>query len=78
MIYLLGVTNIKMFALPLMIGIVAGAYSSIFITGPLWYDMKKSKNTDKEVNQYKSQNKKDDVDVIKESIKQERQNKKNK
>ena len=78
MIYLLGVTNIKMFALPLMIGIVAGAYSSIFITGPLWYDMKRNKNTDKEVNQFRNQNKKDDVDVIKESIKQERQNKKNK
>ena len=78
MIYLLGVTNIKMFALPLMIGIVAGAYSSIFITGPLWYDMKRNKNTDKEVNQFRKQNKKDDVDVIKESIKQERQNKKNK
>lgn len=40
-LYIMGVSSIKMFALPLMIGIVAGAFSSIFITGPLWYDMKK-------------------------------------
>lgn len=77
MIYLLGVTNIKMFALPLMIGIVAGAYSSIFITGPLWFDMKRGSNTDKEANQYRNKNKQD-VDVIKESIKRERQDKKSK
>ena len=41
-LYIMGVSSIKMFALPLMIGIVAGAFSSIFITGPLWYDMKKN------------------------------------
>ena len=78
MIYLLGVTNIKMFALPLMIGIVAGCYSSVCITGPLWFDMKKVKNTDDEINQMKKQNKNinKDVDVIKESIKQKRNSKK--
>ena len=31
-----GVPSIKEFALPLMIGIVAGTYSSIFIAGPMW------------------------------------------
>ncbi|WP_057977504.1 protein translocase subunit SecF [Caloramator mitchellensis] len=35
-IYLLGVPAIKEFALPLIIGIVSGAYSSIFIATPLW------------------------------------------
>lgn len=39
MIYILGVTAIKEFALPLMIGIVFGGYSSVFITGALWYIM---------------------------------------
>ena len=28
------------FALPLMVGIVCGAYSSVCITGALWYVMK--------------------------------------
>lgn len=37
MLYVLGVTSIKEFALPLMAGIVCGAYSSVCITGALWY-----------------------------------------
>lgn len=36
-LYILGVTSIKEFALTLMCGIVCGAYSSVCITGPLWY-----------------------------------------
>ncbi|MBR5247800.1 MAG: protein translocase subunit SecD [Lachnospiraceae bacterium] len=36
-LYVLGVTSIRDFALPLMVGIVAGAYSSVCITGGLWY-----------------------------------------
>ena len=39
-LYVLGVRSIKEFALPLMIGIVVGAYSSVCITGALWYVMK--------------------------------------
>ena len=38
-LFVLGVSSIREFALPLMVGIVAGAYSSVCITGPLWYDM---------------------------------------
>ena len=38
-LYVVGVSSIREFALPLMVGIVAGAYSSVCITGPLWYDM---------------------------------------
>lgn len=37
LIYVLGVSSIKEFALPLMVGIVCGAYSSVCITGALWY-----------------------------------------
>ena len=44
-LYVLGVTSIKAFALPLIIGIIAGGYSSICVTGPLWFDMKKTKQT---------------------------------
>ena len=39
-LWLMGVSSIKEFALPLMIGIVCGAYSSVCITGALWYVMK--------------------------------------
>ena len=40
MIYVMGVSSIREFTLPLMVGLVAGAYSSVFITGSLWYMMK--------------------------------------
>lgn len=36
-LYVFGVTSIRDFALPLMVGIVCGAYSSVCITGALWY-----------------------------------------
>lgn len=39
-LYVLGVTSIREFALPLMVGIICGTYSSVCITGPLWYVMK--------------------------------------
>ena len=39
-LYLLGVSSIREFALPLMVGILCGGYSSVCITGPLWYVMK--------------------------------------
>lgn len=40
-LFIMGVSSIKEFALPLMAGIVCGAYSSVCITGALWYVMKK-------------------------------------
>ena len=40
-LYLIGVASIKEFTLTLMCGIVFGAYSSVCITGPVWYFMKK-------------------------------------
>lgn len=40
-LYIMGVTAIREFTLPLMAGIICGAYSSICITGALWYIMKK-------------------------------------
>ena len=41
MVYILGVTSIKEFALPLIVGIISGAYSSICLAGPLWNAFKK-------------------------------------
>ena len=46
-LFILGVPSIREFAAPLMVGIVAGAFSSVCISGPLWYTLKtkfKSKN----------------------------------
>lgn len=39
-LYIVGVASIKEFTLPMMVGIVAGAYSSVFITGALWFAMR--------------------------------------
>ncbi len=36
-LYVLGVTSIRDFALPLMVGIVCGTYSSVCLAGSLWY-----------------------------------------
>ncbi len=40
-IYILGVSAIQEFAFPLIIGIVSGAYSSIFIASPIWVMLEK-------------------------------------
>ncbi|MBR5359668.1 MAG: protein translocase subunit SecF, partial [Lachnospiraceae bacterium] len=36
-LYVLGVTSIREFALPLMVGIVCGTYSSVCLTGAMWF-----------------------------------------
>ena len=36
-LYIFGVTSIREFALPLMVGIVCGTYSSICLAGSFWY-----------------------------------------
>ncbi len=40
MIFILGVSSMREFTGPLMIGVVCGAYSSVFLTGPIWYMFK--------------------------------------
>ena len=37
-LYLFGVSSIRDFSMPLMVGIISGAWSSVCIAGPLWYD----------------------------------------
>ena len=39
-LYILGVTSIKEFALPLVVGVICGCYSSVCIAGSLWFDIK--------------------------------------
>ena len=40
-LYIMGVSSLKEFTLTLMVGVVAGTYSSICITGPLWLWLRK-------------------------------------
>lgn len=42
MLAILGVDSVREFAIPLLAGIVCGAYSSVCITGTLWYTIKKA------------------------------------
>jgi SecD/SecF fusion protein len=56
-LYIMGVTSIKEFALTLMCGIVCGAYSSVCVTGPLWY-LFKTKGGKNEKNSGKKNEKK--------------------
>ena len=39
-LFILGVSSIREFAFPLMVGIICGGYTSVCITGALWYVMK--------------------------------------
>ena len=39
-LFILGVASIREFAAPLMVGIVVGGYSSVCVTGALWYAMR--------------------------------------
>ena len=36
-LYVFGVTSIREFALPIMVGIICGTYSSVCLTGAMWY-----------------------------------------
>ena len=39
-LFIMGVTSIREFALPLMVGIICGTYSSVCIAGVLWYTLR--------------------------------------
>ncbi|MTI70956.1 MAG: protein translocase subunit SecF [Firmicutes bacterium] len=44
-LYVFGVEAIKDFALPLIVGVLVGTYSSIFIASPVWYLLRKRVST---------------------------------
>lgn len=48
-VYFIGVTAVKELALPLIVGIISGSYSSIFIASPLWVYFKNSAKGKKEL-----------------------------
>ena len=47
-LFIMGVSSIREFAAPLMVGIVCGGYSSVCVTGALWYVMKTKVGKEKE------------------------------
>ncbi len=48
-LYIVGVQSIKEFAFPLIVGVLAGAYSSIFIASPWWAAWKESEEDAKKI-----------------------------
>lgn len=47
-LFIMGVSSVREFALPLIVGIVCGTYSSVCITGALWYVMTTHKKANKD------------------------------
>jgi SecD/SecF fusion protein len=46
--------TIREFIIPLMVGIIVGCYSSIFVCSPIYYDLSKGQNESKYIKQIKS------------------------
>jgi len=46
-LYFLGGSTIRIFVLTLLIGIISGAYSSIFNASPVWFDLKRLEKKEK-------------------------------
>jgi len=44
MLYIIGVASIRDFTLPIMVGLLFGAYSSVFLSGSMWFMMVKGKD----------------------------------
>ena len=44
-LFILGVSSIREFSLPLMVGILCGTYSSVCLAGSMWYIMKQKSNS---------------------------------
>lgn len=56
-IYAFGVQSIKEFALPLMVGLLAGTYSSIFVASPIWVKLLEHRHHRKGIKTKKSSSK---------------------
>ena len=54
-LFIMGVSSIREFALPIMVGIVAGTYSSVFLSSIFWYIF--SNRFDKKIEQKKEEQK---------------------
>ena len=60
-----GISSVAEFSLPIIVGLVVGCFSSVFVTGPLWFIMK-TRNGKKDIDAQESQDifaKTDNVEV---------------
>ena len=62
-IAIVGVPSIAMFTLPIIVGIVAGLYSSIFMVTPIWAMMSKHDDVNKKFNKPTEKWKVEEIDV---------------
>lgn len=46
LLFILGTDSVKEFAFPIIVGVIAGTYSSVFIASPLWYEFTHLKNSE--------------------------------
>ncbi|MCL2873786.1 MAG: protein translocase subunit SecF [Defluviitaleaceae bacterium] len=46
-LYILGVSSVRDFTLPIIVGIISGTYSSTCLVGPIWYELSKDKKDKK-------------------------------
>ncbi len=84
-IFIMGVSSIREFTGPLMIGVISGAYSSLCLAGPLWYmfmmrSLKRKKNkidTAKEQKQLEKQEKREKRELDREKEKDKYKGKEN-
>ena len=73
MLLIFGVSTIKEFAIPLLLGVIVGTYSSICLATELWYVMrvhiksKKDGATGRRDKNYKGKKKKDDIKKAKQA-----------
>lgn len=63
LVFLLGSESIRLFSLAILIGLVSGAYSTICLASPLWFEFKKREKTKKPKGSGASTSKKDDIVV---------------
>lgn len=72
MIFIFGVTSLRQFTLPMIIGIIAGAYSSLFLAGTLWSKYRgMSRKSKREKAQFKAQREKEEKKAAAKAAKEE-------
>lgn len=63
LIFLFGSESIRLFSLAILIGLVSGAYSTICLASPMWFEFKKREKVKKPKGSGASSNKKNDIVV---------------
>lgn len=62
-LFFMGVDSMKQFSLPILFGVAVGTYSSVFISGSVWYNLRKKINNKNNKNSNSKDNKQKTVNV---------------